>query len=76
MWHSDNISKFLKNLAQRPFPASRTNPSNNVKRRLIENKYGVNIPMRYYYKSKFRKGWVNIVRSVPWYMGGRYSWFW
>ena len=25
------------------------------------NKYSVNIPMRYYYKGKFRKGWVNIV---------------
>ncbi|KAA4638212.1 type IV secretion system DNA-binding domain-containing protein, partial [Bacteroides ovatus] len=29
-------------------------------RELQENKYSVNIPMRYYYKGKFRKGWVNI----------------
>ena len=28
---------------------------------LQENKYSVNIPMRYYYKGKFRRGWVNIV---------------
>ena len=26
----------------------------------VENNYSVNIPMRYYYKGKFRKGWVNI----------------
>ena len=26
----------------------------------MENQYSVNIPMRYYYKGKFRKGWVNI----------------
>ena len=25
-----------------------------------ETKYSVNIPMRYYYKGKFRKGWINI----------------
>ncbi len=24
----------------------------------IENEYSVNIPMRYYYKGKFRKGWI------------------
>ena len=28
--------------------------------RLVETKYGVNIPMRYYYKGKFRHGWINI----------------
>ena len=33
---------------------------------LVENKYSVNVPMRYYYKGKFRKGeggGVNIVNS-------------
>ena len=24
----------------------------------VENEYSVNIPMRYYYKGKFRKGWI------------------
>lgn len=37
----------------------------------IENKYSVNIPMRYYYKGKFRKGWVNIVNPFrgTWVVG-------
>ena len=36
-----------------------------------ENKYSVNIPMRYYYKGKFRKGWVNIVNPFrgTWVVG-------
>ena len=56
----DNISKFLKegllkdrfNLENESFEQCQT---------LQENKYSVNIPMRYYYKGKFRKGWVNVV---------------
>lgn len=56
----DNISKFLKegllkdrfNLENESFEQCRT---------LQENRYFVNIPMRYYYKGKFRKGWVNVV---------------
>lgn len=38
---------------------------------LQENKYSVNIPMRYYYKGKFRKGWVNIVNPFrgTWVVG-------
>ena len=27
----------------------------------VENEYSVNIPMRYYYKGKFRKGWISAV---------------
>lgn len=55
----DNISKFLKeglmkdrfNLENESFEQCDT---------LQETPYSVNIPMRYYYKGKFRKGWVNI----------------
>jgi len=55
----DNISKFLKeglmkdrfNLENESFDQCDT---------LQETPYSVNIPMRYYYKGKFRKGWVNI----------------
>ena len=55
----DNISKFLKeglmkdrfNLENESFDQCDT---------LQETLYSVNIPMRYYYKGKFRKGWVNI----------------
>jgi hypothetical protein len=55
----DNISKFLKegllkdrfNFENESFLQS-TEP--------IENKYSVNIPMRFYYKGKFRKGWVSV----------------
>lgn len=37
----------------------------------MENKYSVNVPMRYYYKGKFRKGWVNIVNPFrgTWVVG-------
>lgn len=55
----DNISKFLKEgLLKDRFNFE--NESFEQCRELQENKYSVNIPMRYYYKGKFRKGWVNI----------------
>lgn len=66
----DNISKFLKegllkdrfNLENESFEQCRT---------LQENRYSVNIPMRYYYKGKFRKGWVNVVNPFrgTWVVG-------
>ena len=56
----DNISKFLKEgLMKDRFNFE--NESFTQCEEKIENKYSVNIPMRYYYKGKFRKGWVNIV---------------
>lgn len=56
----DNISKFLKEgLLKERFNLE--NESFEQCQELQENKYSVNIPMRYYYKGKFRKGWVNIV---------------
>lgn len=55
----DNISKFLKEgLLKDRFNFE--NESFEQCRELQKNKYSVNIPMRYYYKGKFRKGWVNI----------------
>ena len=56
----DNISKFLKEgLLKDRFNLE--NESFEQCQELQENKYSVNIPMRYYYKGKFRKEWVNIV---------------
>ena len=56
----DNISKFLKEgLLKDRFNFE--NESLEQCQELQENKYSVNIPMRYYYKGKFRRGWVNIV---------------
>ena len=55
----DNISKFLKEgLLKDRFNFE--NESFEQCRELQENKYSVNIPMRYYYRGTFRKGWVNI----------------
>ena len=55
----DNISKFLKEgLLKDRFNFE--NESFEQCRELQENKYSVNIPMRYYYRGKFCKGWVNI----------------
>ena len=55
----DNISKFIKEgLLKDRFNFE--NESFEQCTELVENKYSVNIPMRYYYKGKFRKGWVNI----------------
>ena len=56
----DNISKFLKEgLMKDRFNFE--NESFEQCQKEEYNKYSVNIPMRYYYKGKFRKGWVNIV---------------
>ena len=66
----DNISKFLKEgLLKDRFNFE--NESFEQCRELQENKYSVNIPMRYYYKGKFRKGWVNVVNPFrgTWVVG-------
>ena len=66
----DNISKFLKEgLLKDRFNFE--NESFEQCQELQENKYSVNIPMRYYYKGKFRKGWVNTVNTFrgPWVVG-------
>ena len=66
----DNISKLLKDGLMK----DRFNFENErfeQCQELQENKYSVNIPMRYYYKGKFRKGWVNIVNPFrgTWVVG-------
>ncbi len=66
----DNISKFLKEgLMKDRFNFE--NESFEQCQTLQENKYSVNIPMRYYFKGKFRKGWVNIVNPFrgTWVVG-------
>lgn len=55
----DNISKFLKEgLLKDRFNLE--NESFMQCKKLQENPYSVNIPMRFYYKGKFHKGWINI----------------
>ena len=55
----DNISKFIKEgLGKDRFNFE--NESFEQSEEKVENQYSVNIPMRYYYKGKFRKGWVSI----------------
>ena len=66
----DNISKFLKEgLLKDRFNFE--NESFEQCKDLQKNDYSVNIPMRYYYKGKFRKGWVNIVNPFrgTWVVG-------
>ena len=66
----DNISKFLKEgLMKDRFNFE--NESFEQCQKEEYNKYSVNIPMRYYYKGKFRKGWVNIANPFrgTWVVG-------
>lgn len=66
----DNVSKFFKDgLLKDRFNFE--NESFEQTAELVENKYSVNIPMRYYYKGKFRKGWINIVNPFrgTWVVG-------
>lgn len=66
----DNISKYLKEgLLKDRF--NYENESFEQMEDKVCNKYSVNIPMRYYYKGKFRKGWVNIINPFrgTWVVG-------
>ena len=66
----DNISKYLKDgLLKDRF--NYENESFEQMKDKVSNKYSVNIPMRYYYNGKFRKGWVNIVNPFrgTWVVG-------
>ena len=66
----DNVSKFLRDgLMDDPF--NYENESFEQCEERIDNKYSVNIPMRYYFKGKFRRGWVNIVNPfrATWVVG-------
>ena len=66
----DNISKYFRDgLLKDRFNFE--NESFEQMKDKVSNKYSVNIPMRYYYKGKFRKGWVNIVNPFrgTWVVG-------
>ncbi len=66
----DNISKYLKD----QFGKDRFNFENESFEQTenkVENDYSVNIPMRYYYKGKFRHGWINVINPFrgTWVVG-------
>ena len=66
----DNISKWLKDgLLKDRFNLE--NESFEQCEEIIDDKYSVNIPMRYYYKGKFRKGCINITNPFrgTWVVG-------
>ena len=66
----DNISKFLKEgLLKDRFNFE--NESFEQCEKEMQTPYSVNIPMRYYYRGHFRKGWVNIVNPFrgTWVVG-------
>ena len=55
----DNVSKYLKEgLMKDRFNFENESFEQNEKR--VDTKYGVNIPMRYYYHGNLRHGWINI----------------
>ena len=56
----DNISKIIKtNFMKDRFNVE--NESFEQSRELVNTEYSVNIPMKFYYKKKQNKGWINIV---------------
>lgn len=66
----DNVSKYFKDgMLKDRFNFE--NESFEQTEDLVENKYSVNIPMRYYYRGKFRKGWINIINPFrgTWVVG-------
>lgn len=66
----DNVSKYFKDGMMKD-RFNFENESFEQTEDLVENKYSVNIPMRYYYKGKFRKGWINIINPFrgTWVVG-------
>ena len=66
----DNAWKYIKeDILKDPFNFE--NESFKQCEELEDTKYSVNIPMRYYYKNKFRKGWINIINPFrgTWVVG-------
>lgn len=56
----DNISKYIKsNLLKDKFNTENESFEQTTKK--VENKYSVNIPMKFHYNGKSRNGWINIV---------------
>lgn len=66
----DNLSKFIKDgLLKDRFNLE--NESFDQCQKYVANDYSVNIPMRYYYKGRFRKGFINLVNPFrgTWVVG-------
>ena len=66
----DNVSKYFRDgMLKDRFNFE--NESFEQTEELVENKYSVNIPMRYYYRGKFRHGWINIINPFrgTWVVG-------
>lgn len=66
----DNVAKYFRNgLMKDRFNLE--NESFEQPQDLVENKFSVNIPMRYYYGGKFRHGWINIINPFrgTWVVG-------
>ena len=66
----DNVSKYFRDgMLKDRFNFE--NESFEQAEELVENKYSVNIPMRYYYRGKFRHGWINIINPFrgTWVVG-------
>lgn len=66
----DNISKYFRNgMLKDRFNFE--NESFEQYTELVENKFSVNIPMRFYYQGKFRPGWINIINPFrgTWVVG-------
>ena len=66
----DNVSKYFRDgMLKDRFNFE--NESFEQTEDLVENKYSVNIPMRYYYRGKFRHGWINIINPFrgTWVVG-------
>jgi hypothetical protein len=66
----DNLSKIIKSgLGKDRFNIE--NESFQQQVNIVENKYSVNIPTMFYYKGKFRNGWINITNPFrgTWVLG-------
>ncbi len=66
----DNVSKFMRQGLMRD-RFNYENESFEQAERPVENDYSVNIPMRYYHRGRFRRGWVNITNPFrgTWVVG-------
>lgn len=66
----DNLSKIIKSgLGKDRFNIQ--NESFKQQEKIIENDYSVNIPTQYYYKGRYRDGWINITNPFrgTWVLG-------
>ncbi|MDD5862591.1 MAG: type IV secretory system conjugative DNA transfer family protein [Prevotella sp.] len=66
----DNVSKYFKDGMMKD-RFNYENESFEQEDKKVENRYSVNIPMRFYYHGKFRHGWINITNPFrgTWVVG-------